>query len=50
MAMAGYNPDNTVSFWERMSSAKSSNEAQPEFLSSHPSDETSIAAIRKLKP
>jgi len=50
MAMAGYNPDNAVSFWERMSSAKSSTGESPEFLSSHPSDATRIAAIRKLMP
>ena len=50
MAMAGYNPDSAVTFWERMAAAKSSSGAQPEFLSSHPSDETRIAAIRKLLP
>lgn len=50
MAMAGYNPDNAVLFWERMVAAKSSSGAPPEFLSSHPSDESRIAAIRKLLP
>ncbi len=50
MAMAGYNPDYAVTFWERMASAKSSNGQSPEFLSSHPSDETRIAAIMKLLP
>lgn len=50
MAMAGYNPNEAVTFWERMSAAKSSNGAPPEFLSSHPSDESRIAAIRKLLP
>ena len=50
MAMAGYNPDEAVTFWERMSAAKSSSGAQPEFLSSHPSDETRISAIKRLLP
>jgi predicted Zn-dependent protease len=50
MAMAGYNPENAVSFWERMVSAKSSSGQPPEFLSSHPSDASRIAAIRKLLP
>jgi predicted Zn-dependent protease len=50
MAMAGYNPDNAVTFWERMASAKNSSGASPEFLSSHPSDASRIAAIRKLLP
>lgn len=50
MAMAGYNPDNAVAFWERMAVAKEGNGTPPEFLSSHPSDATRIAAIRKLLP
>lgn len=50
MAMAGYNPDNAVAFWERMASAKQAQGGTPEFLSSHPSDATRIAAIRKLLP
>ena len=50
MALAGYNPDNAVLFWERMAAAKSSTGTPPEFLSSHPSDASRIAAIRKLLP
>lgn len=49
MAMAGYNPDSAVTFWERMSTAKEGG-APPEFLSTHPSDETRIANIRKRLP
>lgn len=50
MAMAGYNPDNAVGFWQRMASAKQGSGTPPEFLSSHPSDETRIAAIQNLLP
>jgi predicted Zn-dependent protease len=50
MAMAGYNPDEAVSFWQRMAAAKNGAGAPPEFLSSHPSDASRIAAIQKQLP
>ena len=49
MAIAGYNPDAAISFWERMSAIKSG-QTQPEFLSTHPADATRIAAIKALIP
>lgn len=49
MAMAGYNPQTAVSFWERMASAKAKS-ATPEFLSTHPSDARRITEIQKLIP
>jgi predicted Zn-dependent protease len=49
MAIAGYNPEKAVAFWERMA-AKSSGAAPPELLSTHPSDETRIANIKKQIP
>lgn len=49
MAMAGYNPQSAVAFWQRMSTAKQGG-APPEFLSTHPSDERRIADIQKLLP
>ncbi len=49
MAIAGYNPDQAVLFWGRMS-AVSNGQAPPEFMSTHPSDETRIANLKILIP
>ena len=49
MAMAGYDPNTAVEFWKRMSQEKQG-EAPPEFMSTHPSDETRINNIRELIP
>lgn len=48
MAMAGYNPNEAVSFWLRMA-AKGSN-PMPAFLSTHPSDAKRIEQIKKYMP
>lgn len=48
MAMAGYDPNYAVDFWTRM--AANSQGAPPEWLSTHPSNETRIANIKKLLP
>lgn len=48
MAMAGYNPNNAVGFWQRM--AAQGGGAPPEFLSTHPSNETRINDLKKLVP
>ncbi|MBX0289155.1 M48 family metallopeptidase [Hymenobacter sp. HSC-4F20] len=49
MAMAGYNPDGAVAFWQRMD-ARENAASPPEFLSTHPSNGTRIAAIQKELP
>lgn len=49
MSMAGYNPNTAVDFWTRMSAMKGGAQP-PEFLSTHPSDATRIADIKKHLP
>ena len=49
MAIAGYNPDTAVAFWERMA-AQSGGQSPPEFMSTHPSNATRIAKIKELIP
>jgi predicted Zn-dependent protease len=48
MAMAGYNPNHAVDFWGRM--AQEGGAKPPEFLSTHPSDETRVKNLRDLIP
>lgn len=49
MALAGYDPNEAVAFWQRMAEMKGG-QALPEFLSTHPSDATRIAQIKKWLP
>ena len=49
MAMAGYNPDGAVQFWQRME-ARDNQASPPEFLSTHPSNGTRIASIQQELP
>lgn len=48
MAMAGYDPNQAVGFWERM--AKAGGAQPPQILSTHPSHTTRIADIKKFLP
>ncbi|WP_435578654.1 M48 family metallopeptidase [Gilvibacter sp.] len=45
MAIAGYEPSEAIQLWRRMAAA-SNGEAPPEFLSTHPSNETRINNIK----
>lgn len=49
MAIAGYNPNEALDFWQRMLTATAGQEP-PEFLSSHPSNQTRIDDIKKELP
>ena len=49
MTIAGYNPETSIAFWQRMS-AQSSGQAPPEFMSTHPSDATRIANLQAYIP
>jgi predicted Zn-dependent protease len=45
MAMAGYDPNHAIAFWQRM--MEQSKGSPPEFLSTHPSDQTRINQLKK---
>ena len=49
-AMAGYNPQEAILFWQRMAALSSSSQKPPEFLSDHPSDENRIIKLKEIMP
>ncbi len=49
MAMAGYDPSEAVDFWQRMAELSEA-AAPPEFLSTHPSEQTRIQHIKQVLP
>ncbi len=49
MAIAGYNPDEAAELWKRMK-ANSGGQAPPEFMSTHPSNDTRIKHLTAWAP
>ncbi|MEO9511746.1 MAG: M48 family metallopeptidase [Flavobacteriaceae bacterium] len=49
MAIAGYNPDEAAELWKRMK-ANAGGEAPPEFMSTHPSNDTRISNLTAWAP
>jgi predicted Zn-dependent protease len=49
MAIAGYDPNEAPKFWERMS-AGTGGQKPPEWLSTHPTDETRIKDLKAAMP
>ncbi|WP_299101709.1 M48 family metallopeptidase [uncultured Winogradskyella sp.] len=49
MAIAGYNPDEAAELWKRMK-ANSGSSSTPEFLSTHPSNDSRIETLEALAP
>lgn len=49
VAMAGYNPNRAIDFWKDMSN-NNSGAKQPEWLSTHPSDQNRIDELLKYMP
>ena len=47
-AMAGYDPEAAIPFWQRMGAINKNK--IPEFLSTHPSDETRIKKLSEVIP
>jgi len=48
MTLAGYNPESTITFWQKMSAGNSGGNI--ELLSTHPSDANRIAELQKRLP
>jgi predicted Zn-dependent protease len=50
MARAGYDPHEALAFWQRMEESSSTGRQPPEYLSTHPSHGTRIAALQSHMP
>ena len=50
MAIAGYNPDEASKLWERMKATNEGKKGPPEFLSTHPSNDSRIVNLKALAP
>ena len=50
MAKAGYDPAQAVAFWERMREHQRGRMRPPEFMSTHPSDDSRLRALAEFVP
>ncbi|HKJ05965.1 MAG TPA: M48 family metallopeptidase [Flavobacteriaceae bacterium] len=50
MIMAGYQPEEAINVWIRMGQRANKQAAPPEFLSTHPSNETRIKNLKEFMP
>ena len=50
MALAGYDPHEAIGLWERMRTLSQGQTKQPEWLSTHPTDDARLADIRNWAP
>ena len=50
MAAAGFNPEESIHFWERMAEATGNSQGRPEFMSTHPSHGTRINDLKSWMP
>lgn len=49
MATAGYDPRESIRFWERMEQASGTRQSMPEFASTHPSHQTRVSELTELQ-
>jgi predicted Zn-dependent protease len=49
-AMAGYNPREAISLWQRMAQQAESGQKPPEFLSTHPAEQRRIEQLQQYLP
>jgi predicted Zn-dependent protease len=50
MARAGYDPRESITFWERMARASTGRGQPPEFMSTHPAHGTRIQRLKEMLP
>jgi predicted Zn-dependent protease len=50
MARAGYDPRESIGFWQRMADATKNKPRPPQFLSTHPGSGTRITNLQKWMP
>jgi predicted Zn-dependent protease len=49
-ALAGYNPREAVPLWQRMEKMSQNSQRPPEFMSTHPAEQTRIRQLQQQMP